>query len=379
MKRILCILIILLILCGCKNTISEKPVNINTEFSKGVWLSYNEINTFINSEDGFKESFDKAAAELENLGITDLYFHVHSHCDSVFESEYFPQTDTSKTVNFDIFKYVTDKCHNQGVRVHAWINPYRVDSAGPQSPKEQWLKEKNADFLKYNGIYLDPSSGNSRKLLLDGVSEILEKYDVDGIHFDDYFYPTADPEFDKASYEKYINEVKNPLSLYDWRRANVDILISDCKNLIEKTDKDVLFSISPAASITKNYDTYFADIELWVKNGLIDEVIPQLYFGFNHPKSDFCFEKLLKEWKNLCKGTRVSLKIGLAPYKIGYNTPSDGDEWAKNEDILARQSKICLEDNSIDGVVFFSYTHLFSAKKQNTLERNNLREVLSPQ
>ncbi len=387
MKRIICVISVLMfMLCGCVPTVTEKPsVNeavAKSDFSKGVWLSFNEINSFIKSADGFKTSFEKAIADFKDFGITDLYFHVRSHCDSVVSSDFFPQTETSKALDFDILEYVTDICHKESIKVHAWINPYRVNATTEDTSAldenntvKKWAEENSLNVIKYNGIYLNPSSGDARKLVLDGVGEILVNYDVDGIHFDDYFYPTADPEFDKESFEAYKTDAKNPLPLADWRRANVDILIADCKALIGKFNKDITFSISPAASIDKNYNSYFADIGGWVKNGYIDEIIPQLYFGFNHPDENFRFEKLLKDWKNLCNGSEVVLKIGLAPYKIGYNTVSDGDEWEQNDNILARQAKLCLNDSLVSGAVFFSHTHLFSVKKQNTAERNNLKAV----
>ena len=210
------------------------------------------------------------------------------------------------------------------------------------------------------------------------MRELLQKYDVDGIHFDDYFYPTTDEEFDRESYESYKKSAKSPLPLADWRRANVDALISGCKTAIELSGKNVVFSISPAASIEKNYNTLYADIGGWTQKGYLDEVIPQLYFGFDYKDEDFRFNNLISEWKKLCeKNTAVKLKIGLAPYKIGTISEADGNEWQENSDILLRQLQICFHDPQITGVVYFSSTSLFSENVQNTAERVNLENFIS--
>ena len=390
MKRLLVLsLILLFILSGCRKAYSDNMSSAEEtsisgrEISSGVWLSYLEINTLIKSEKGFKYKFDKVAEKLYEFGINELYFHVRSHCDSVVKSQYFPQTDTSKTVNYDILDYVISVCHQKGIKVYGWINPYRVTATHSDisklpddSPAVKWLtdgdSQNDRNVVVMDGIYLNPAESEVRKLVVDGVRELLKTYDLDGIHFDDYFYPVTDPDFDKISYESYKAATENPLSLADWRRENVNTLIAETHTAIKSSGKNVIFSVSPAASIEKNYNSAYADVKYWIDNGLVDEVIPQIYFGFNHTDSDFNFPKLLKEWLKFCKNSKASLKIGLAPYKIGTESDTDGDEWQKNSDILARQVALCRQNSKINGVVFYSYTSLFSESEQNTAERNNM-------
>lgn len=361
---------------------AAKP-SADKDIKAGVWLSYLEINTLIKSKNGFKYEFDKVAEKLYEFQIDELYFHVRSHCDSVVKSQYFPQTDTSKTVNYDILDYVISACHKKGIKVYAWINPYRVTASHSDlgklpegSPALKWLNDGNRqndrNVVVMDGIYLNPAESEVRKLVVDGVRELLSNYCLDGIHFDDYFYPTTDPDFDKISYETYKNKTKNPLSLADWRRGNVNTLISETHTAVKSAKADMIFSISPAADIEKNYNSAYADVKYWADNGLVDEVIPQIYFGFNHTDSDFNFPKLLTEWLKFCENSKASLKIGLASYKIGTKSPTDGDEWQKSNDILPRQVALCRQNSKIAGVVFFSYTSLFSEDKANTAARNNL-------
>ena len=390
MKRLLVLsLILIFILSGCRKTYDDNMSSaVETGFlvrkiSSGVWLSYLEVNTLLKSENGFKYEFDKVAEELYGFGINELYFHVRSHCDSVVKSQHFPQTETSQKADYDILDYVISACHKKGIKVYAWINPYRVTATHSDisklpegSPAAKWLNDGDSqndrNVVVQNGIYLNPAESEVRKLVVDGVRELVRGYSLDGIHFDDYFYPTTDPSFDKISYETYKEATENPLSLADWRRENVNTLIAETHTAVKSSGKNVIFSVSPAAAIEKNYNSAYADVKYWIDNGLVDEVIPQIYFGFNHTDGDFNFPKLLNNWTKFCKNSKATLKIGLASYKIGTESDTDGDEWQKNSDILARQVALCRQNSKIKGVVFYSYTSLFSDSQQNTTERNNI-------
>ncbi len=395
MKRLFLIIIaICLMLSGCgitdtsSNNSDPSPQGGKTEFTKGVWISFNEINTMLTSGQGFKTEFDNAVSNMKSFGITDLYFHIRSHCDSVIKSEYFPQTENSLNADFDILQYIIESCHKENIKVHGWLNPYRVTASHsdisllPQdSPAVKWLSDENTDndinVIVNNGIYLNPASSEVRQLIINGINELINNYDLDGIHFDDYFYPTTDPEFDKTSYDTYKSDTVFPLSHDDWRRANVDSLITDTKTAIFLSGKNIIFSVSPFAGIEKDYNSYYADVKNWCKNNMIDEVIPQLYFGFDHTDPDFRFENLIKDWKKICKNSKVKLKIGLAPYKIGASSPTDGTEWQENSNILSRQTKICYDEPKISGVCYFSYDSLFSTQQQNSAERQNILNIIN--
>jgi uncharacterized lipoprotein YddW (UPF0748 family) len=399
MKRIAAVIIIIaLLFAGCtvkkEPTIKVQEKNEShvqgknepqeTVFSYGIWLSYNEINQMLLNENGFESEFSSLVENLKLMKIDNLYVHIRSHCDSLFKSEYFPQNPNAAEYDYDIFEFILDECHKNGIKVHAWINPYRVSTKTddvntlPQdSPAYKWRNDEDPandkNVLTYGGIYLNPAEFAVRQLVLNGIKEVIEKYPVDGIHFDDYFYPTTDPEFDRESYEEYVKSATHPLPLDEWRRANVDVLISDSQTAVKTHDKKMIFSVSPAASIEKNHDVFFADVESWIEKGSVDVIIPQLYFGFEYKDSEFCFDNLLEKWLKLCKkNENVKVFIGLAAYKIGTQSANDGTEWQEYDDIISRQTEICLENTQIDGVVYFSYTGLFSDELQNTKERENL-------
>lgn len=398
MKKILAILLITVFLAGCtadtpNNNGSTAEDYITGEYQdtaeKGVWISFSEINSMLKSEDGFKSAFSAAVSDCTELGINEIYIHVRAYCDSLYPSDLFPIIDEAKEFDYDAFAYALELCHSVGIKVHAWINPYRVlsssediEKAGPESPAYKWLNDDNPDndlnVIKYNGIYLNPAQDEVRELIINGVKEIADKYAIDGLHLDDYFYPTADPEFDRVSYEKYCAAAEKPLTLSEWRRSNVNMMISGCYNAVKYVNKNIEFSVSPMASVDKNYNELYADVTEWIKCGYIDYIIPQLYFGYDYPDDDFKFENLLKEWIKLSKiNGSVGLKIGLAPYKINPTSEADKAEWENGTDIIARQAEECKKNGNVKGYVLFSYSSLFSDESVNTIQRENLKKVIS--
>ena len=381
MKRlILSLVLIVSILAGCGVQNNEyKPTA-----SKGIWISYSEINTMLTSEKGFKEEFQTLIKNCKTLKIEELYIHVRAFCDSLYPSKYFPLKPEASEYDFDIFEYIIEKCHAENLKVHAWINPYRVANTfsditllSEESPAYKWANSQNNNVVIHNGIYLNPTESEVQQLVINGVREIASNYNVDGIHFDDYFYPTTDKEFDKASFEEYLAKTNTALSLEDFRRNNVNALISGCYNAIKFHNKNIEFSISPAASISGNYNTMYADVKSWGEKGYVDTVIPQLYFGFSYPQKEFRFNELLKEWKSLVLNTDVNLKIGLAPYKIETDLTADMEEWSSRNDIISRQAKICYNDSEIAGFVLFSYSSVFKEKTKNIKQTENLKKVIT--
>lgn len=369
MKRIFIIFLTTLFLfTGCKKDIKkEKPDPI-----KGVWFSYNEIDKMLLSGE-FKSEFVLAADNCLKLGITDVFVHLIPFCDSYYPSEIYPLRQSAQNADFDIVEYIIEICHQRNIRVHGWINPYRVRTADEDLSKLPTDSPANTlpkdAICFYNGIYLNPSSEESVKLIGLGIKEILDSYDIDGIHFDDYFYPTADPEFDKASYEEYLRNNQSALDLSEWRRVNVDMLVSSSKRLIKGERQEVIFSISPAASISNNYTNLSADIKGWVENGYVDWIMPQLYFGFNYPDEDFCFDNLLNEWKGVTDKSKIKLIIGLASYKVGTDTEYEAEEF-RCGDLLKKQTEISFKN--ADGCCYFSYSSLFGENSLQAKERENL-------
>ena len=367
MKKILCIVLSCLLLVGCtqQNTANEGTEKQN--YITGVWMSFSELDTMLQGD--FKAEFDLAVQNCKTRDITDMFVHVRPHCDSYYPSEYFPLRASASTQNFDVLEYMISVCHQNGIKFHAWINPYRVKTADSDisvlpdgNPAKKWLCDENSDndinVSTVGGVYLNPASSEVRTLIINGIREIIDNYAVDGIHFDDYFYPTQDADFDAQSYNAYCLDTTKPLSLDDFRRASVNALISGVYTAVKFKDKDIVFSVSPSASITDNYDRYYADVDAWISSKCVDYIIPQLYFGFEYPDSNFKFDKLIADWQSIVKNTETRLIIGLAGYKINTQGEPDCYEWADGIDVIKKQVQICADTTEISGHIYFSYTSM---------------------
>ena len=385
-KILICFLITSTLLSGCISLQSEGEKEETDEYRGGVWITYSELGSILENgklKDNMKELIDNCLS----VEISDIYLHVRAFGDSIYKSEYFPMTKASMEYDYDILKYIIEECHKNGIRVHAWINPYRISNStsdineiNNESPAYKWFtdeeKENNRNVSVCSaGIYLNPAESQVRRLIIDGIREIITKYQIDGIHFDDYFYPTTEENFDKESYNLYITE-GGKLNLSDWRRANVNSLISGCYTAIKFTDKNIIFSISPAASIDKNYENLYADIAAWMAGGCVDYIIPQLYFGFEYPLEEYRFENLIDAWVNLADANGdTPLIIGLSPYKIGETSEAD-KEWSEKDDILSRQIQCCRKNKLIIGYAFFSYSSLFADGELNKKQLTNIKEII---
>ncbi|MBE6740354.1 MAG: hypothetical protein E7565_08565 [Ruminococcaceae bacterium] len=376
MKKIIAILLCLcLFLCSCgKNEAVEEK---KEEDFAGMYFSYTELLGMALSGD-FKESFTLAADNCKELNVTDMFIHVRAMSDSIYPSAYYPLTDWAKDQNFDALAFMIEACHKRNMRFHAWINPYRISSSlsdlekiSPESPAHS-LSHCIGDTEK--GLYFDPSYQEVKRLILDSIREIINRYDVDGIHFDDYFYPTDSPFFDLLSYNGYCSQTVKPLSLDNFRRANVNSLISGVKTVLLNADRPVLFSISPAANIENNENHLYADVDYWCRSGFIDAVMPQLYFGFDYPNDHNKFENLLNGWIEYLSGSDVILYPVLAPYKLDTDQNPDSIEWENGTDIIARQIKIIKENPFTNGFALFSYSYVFGEGENYTKQKENIKK-----
>ncbi|MCL2513748.1 MAG: family 10 glycosylhydrolase, partial [Oscillospiraceae bacterium] len=188
--------------------------------------------------------------------------------------------------------------------------------------------------------------------------------DVDGIHIDDYFYPSVDKKIDASEYGKYI-EGGGGLTLEDWRRQRVSDFVKALYSAVKTENPGALFGISPAGNVRLNMEEYYADVKLWVQEeGYIDYIIPQLYYGFKH--TVLPFGQALDEWNEMVTNDDIKVYYGLAAYKTGRpDKYKELDEEAKNEwlessDILARQLTAVRNSRRCDGFSVFEYTGFFA-------------------
>lgn len=382
----------LILLTACtpsENINNQNNAEPSGEEIKAVWISVYEYGFAGLDGKLVSKKIDSMFENISALGLNTVFVHMRANADAVYKSDYFPWseycTGTQGAVpEYDPLALMTAAAHSKGLKIHAWINPYRISGSTDDVTAlcdthiaRQWAADTaTADrIITYDGkFYFNPASAEVRTLILNGVREIVDNYDIDGIHFDDYFYPTADESFDSTCYAAYAGTANSPISLSEWRKANISTLVSAVKCITKQAG--ILFGVSPSAHIDGEYTEKngYADIENWLcGNGFVDYIVPQIYWGFEYPESDCRFDNMLKKWVSLKRNGSVKLIIGLAAYKAG--TEDRSDEWQKNSDILKRQI-IALRQAECDGFSMFSYSYLFSSDTANTAERDNLTDIL---
>lgn len=358
------------------NVFSVKQNTHNNEEMRGVWVSYMELtmeNEKDKSQKRFTEKFEEIAENCKNLGYNTLVVQVRPFCDALYKSDYFPWShiltgEQGKNPNYDPLKIICDVCREKNLNIHAWINPYRIstqNSPSELSENNPYVKDSSVGFKTQSGTYLDPSNENARKLIIDGIEEIVSNYDIDAIQFDDYFYPADMGSEDDTQYKEYINGCENEsMTLEEWRKANVNLLISEVYLRIHSIKNNVEFGISPQGNINNN-DKLFADVQLWcTTRGYIDYICPQIYFSLDNPA--LTFEDSLQSWCELEFASNVNLYVGLAGYKAG--TDDDEGTWLNDDNILAQEYNIICENEKANGLMMYSYASLFSDDGKKEME-----------
>lgn len=358
------------------NVFSVKQNTHNNEEMRGVWVSYMELtmeNEKDKSQKRFTEKFEEIAENCKNLGYNTLVVQVRPFCDALYKSDYFPWShiltgEQGKNPNYDPLKIICDVCREKNLNIHAWINPYRIstqNSPSELSENNPYVKDSSVGFKTQSGTYLDPSNENARRLIIDGIEEIVSNYDIDAIQFDDYFYPADMGSEDDAQYKEYINGCENEsMTLEEWRKANVNLLISEVYLRIHSIKNNVEFGISPQGNINNN-DKLFADVQLWcTTRGYIDYICPQIYFSLDNPA--LTFEDSLQSWCELEFASNVNLYVGLAGYKAG--TDDDEGTWLNDDNILAQEYNIICENEKTSGLMMYSYASLFSDDGKKEME-----------
>ena len=371
----------LLVSCGVAPFLNENNAsNVNSycEF-RGVWVS-TVFNLDYPSKPGLDEKTLKEEAlflldKAQEMGMNAVVLQVRPCGDAIYPSKLYPWSEyisgksgVAPDGDFDVLKFWIEQAHARGMELHAWINPFRVTHGGNEDePKYDVSKlspenpgRKHPGWLvEYKGnLYLNPGIPEVREYIKAGVEEIIKNYSVDGIHFDDYFYPGE--EFDDSdSFLKYGKEYSD---VSDWRRDNVNKLVCEINELVCSEKTDIRFGVSPFAiwqnkssskqgSDTRGleaYHTYFADSRAWVKNGWVDYIAPQIYWSIGDSRADY--QTLLSWWTDVVKDTDVDLYIGHAGYRSFDAKP--GDVWY-GADEIERQIRLNRRYDAVDGSIHF--------------------------
>lgn len=363
-------------LCAGRTLVAQRQL-------RGMWV------TSVNNEDWpSKQGLDAETLKNEFRGWLDLaqklnhnaiFVHVRPTGDAFWPSKYVPWSEwltgtfENKDPGWDPMAFMVEETHKRNLEFHAWFNPYRGSARGgadvtvlapghPLQVHPDWGVTFPAKGTSAK-LYYNPGVPEARAYVEDSIMEAVNHYDLDGVHFDDFFYPypVQGQEFgDQATFDKYHGSIANR---DDWRRDNVNQLVKEMNQRIKAAKPWVKFGISPfgiwrnagtdpAGSPTKglqSYDDIYADTRQWIKQQWIDYVAPQLYWTIGYDIADYA--KLVPWWASIVKDTSVQLYIGQADYRIG----SQG-AWADPAEL---ERQIALNnDNGVNGTVHFTASNL---------------------
>lgn len=348
---------------------------------RGVWVS-SVFNIDYPTRQGMsvdelKSEADAILDNIASMGLNTVFLQVRPTADALYPSSIFPASrfvsgtaGQAPAENFDILAYWVDAAHSRDLQLHAWLNPYRITISGQEEwdalPSNSPAKLHPEWVVQYDGnYYFDPGLPTVQQLVVDGAAEIVRNYEVDGIHLDDYFYPSTNFN-DAATYQRYGKGFNN---IHDWRRNNVNTLIKKLDTTLHKLNPALSFGVSPAGiwdnksdnpkgSDTRGRSSYreiYCDSVEWIRSGTVDYICPQIYWSIGYEIADF--EILLNWWQKAVSTSDVALYIGIGAYRAAEAKP--GDVWYGTDEIK-RQLDMIEDSIDVQGEVFFSYSSLIN-------------------
>lgn len=372
----------------------DKPI-------KALWVS-NVVNIDLPVIQDDGETYKKHILTMfdtcEAFHINTLYFQVRTTNDAFYRSAINPYSRflTGKEGTeppFDVFGWIIEETHQRDIQIHAWCNPYRISANGNLSIEDYLETCDDKNFAKQHPesiilddkgkLILNPASPIVKDHIFDSMRELCETYDIDGIHFDDYFYPygeLSDTHNDLKEYDLYKEENE---TLEDFRRRQVNDVIRGVKDVIKAVNPSIVYSVSPfgiwknkasdptgsntAPSCSESYYNQFADSVTWIQEEWIDAIIPQIYFQFGHQIAPFA--DLVDFWVQAVQGTNVDLLIGHAAYRMGSK-----EDWLDEMELI-HQLHYANQYKEVTGNVFFTY-HNFIDNKEATAGIKQLKQLL---
>lgn len=347
-----------------------------SEEMRGVWVSsvYNldYPSSPTTDPDKLRAEADEILDNCVKWGLNAVFLQVRPSGDALYKSDLFPwskyltgSVGTAPQDGFDPLEYWVEAAHKRGLELHAWINPYRItrgkDTEWNQLPSTHPAKMNPDWVVKYSdgNYYFNPGIPEVRDLVTRGAVEIVQNYDVDGLHMDDYFYPGTDFN-DAATYQKYGSSFSN---IADFRRDSVNQLVAQLDTAVHNIDPDIQFGISPSGiwankstdprgsntNGSEHYVSSYADSLYWIENGLVDYIIPQIYWEIGHKLADFT--TLADWWNDAVAGSDVHLYIGMGAYRCADNPTG---VWTTTDPLFDSLAYLENKDN-VGGCVFFRY------------------------
>ncbi len=361
---------------------TAKPAQTNE--IRAIWISYLDFS-FLNrdrSETAFRNAVREMTRRIRDGKMNTVFLQVRPASDAFYRSSLFPYSAyisgaEGKDPGYDALRIFCDYANDANLSVHAWINPFRVGDASnlankaASNPAKRILTDddpgNDGRIARANGsLYYDPADRENQNLILDGMRELLQNYPIDGIHIDDYFYPSTDASIDQKDYDAYL-AAGGTEPRGSWRRTQINALVARMYTTVKSFGQEKIFSISPAMEIEKNRSTMYADVARWARyGGFCDWLIPQAYVGLEHQTHPF--RDVVRAWTSLERDRSVRLLFGLSAYKCGTTDSYAGSgsrEWIENQDVLSREIRYLRETGESSGFALFSYAYVFGEKMSN--------------
>lgn len=400
MKQYICLLAVFLMGCtpgtgritpgmGMRLELQEQtaeqlhlPVQQSGSPVVAAWLTAVSLSDMLKgaTEAAYRAAVHQELTWLCENGFTDVFVQVRSNGDAYYRSRVYPRA-ASWSQDFDPFQVFLEENQQVGLQVHAWINPYRCQTAGqmlkiPDTyPTRMWAQEQAESIVQVSGRwYLNPADEHAQALICTGAQELLDGYDIAGLHIDDYFYPTTEPELDAAAFAASRSE-----DLTAWRTEQVNTLVAALYAQAHAADR--IFSISPRGDPAASAQLLYADPETWCsQSGYCDWILPQLYYGFDNETCGFA--EMLALWQGMVQTDGVRLIPGICTYKVGQADDWAGTgrmEWVTEQEIPARQAAAVLE-TGLNGVAVYSSasTRELDAPEMEALKQQLCRFMQEP-
>ena len=297
---------------------------------RAVWISYLEWALLdFSTADTFRAGCAQMLDDCAGLGLNTVLAQVRPFGDALYRSSLFPWSHLCTGVQgadpgFDPLDILLQEAHGRGLSVEAWLNPYRLRSSAamPPSLAENNLANTHPEWVCAvgDGLYLNPAEPAAADYVVQGVAELLQNYAVDGIHFDDYFYPTTEESIDAVQFA-----ASGAVDLAAWRQQNVTALVKAVHDTVKAADPTLRFGISPQGNPDNDLNSQYSAVTAWLAAGgeeqVVDYLCPQVYWGYGYTlqsgSTRFAFENITAEWLALPRAESTALYFGLGAYRVG--------------------------------------------------------------
>lgn len=345
---------------------------------RAVWVSYLEWAAMdFSSEEAFRAGVVQLLDNCTGLGLNTVLAQVRPFGDALYRSSLFPWSHLCTGVQgqdpgFDPLDVLLQEAHTRGISVEAWVNPYRLRSSAAMPPNlaDGNLANTHPEWVCTvdEGLYLNPAEPAAADYVVQGVAELVQNYAVDGIHFDDYFYPTTDESIDAAQFA-----ASGAGNLAAWRRENVTALVRAVHDTVKAADPTLRFGISPQGNPDNDENQQYSDVTGWLASGggdaVVDYLCPQVYWGqgfaLHNGSTRFAFENIVPAWLAYPRAADVALYFGLGAYRVGVGDGGSNENslsgWSTGR-ALADQVAF-LREQGAGGWALYRYGSLFGPEQ----------------